>query len=35
MFRVRVGPVADRAAAQALAARLKDAGQQGSVVSLP
>jgi len=35
LFRVRVGPVADRAAAQALAARLKAAGHQGSVVSLP
>ena len=35
LYRVRVGPVADRAAAQALAARLKAAGQQGSVVSLP
>ncbi len=35
MFRVRVGPVADRAAAQALAARLKSAGQSGAVVPLP
>lgn len=35
MFRVRVGPVADRAAAQALAAKLKSAGQSGTVVPLP
>lgn len=35
MFRVRVGPVEDRAAAQALAARLKSAGQTGTVVPLP
>jgi cell division septation protein DedD len=35
LYRVRVGPVADRAAAQALAARLTAAGQKGSVVPLP
>jgi DedD protein len=35
LFRVRVGPVGDRAAAQALANRLKAAGQTGSVVPLP
>lgn len=35
MFRVRVGPVADRASAQALATRLAAAGQAGKVVSLP
>lgn len=35
LFRVRVGPVADRAAAQALASRLKATGQVGSVVALP
>lgn len=35
LYRVRVGPVPDRAAAQALAGRLKSAGQKGSVVTLP
>lgn len=35
MYRVRVGPVADRGAAQLLVARLKSAGQKGSVVPLP
>ncbi|MCC6171818.1 MAG: SPOR domain-containing protein, partial [Gammaproteobacteria bacterium] len=35
LYRVRVGPVEDRAAAQALAVRLKSAGQSGSVVPLP
>jgi len=34
LFRVRVGPVADRAAAQALETRLKAAGQRGSIVPL-
>jgi DedD protein len=35
MYRVRVGPVADRTAAQALVTRLKAAGQSGTVVALP
>jgi DedD protein len=32
MFRVRVGPEVDRAAANALAKKLADAGHKGSVV---
>ncbi len=35
LFRVRVGPVADRAAAQVLVTRLQGAGQTGSIVPLP
>jgi DedD protein len=35
LWRVRVGPEADRAAAVALGARLRAAGQSGAVVSLP
>ena len=34
LFRVRVGPVRDRAAAEALAAELKRAGQSGSIVPI-
>jgi DedD protein len=34
LYRVRVGPTRDRAAAEALAAQLKRAGQSGSVVSI-
>ena len=34
LFRVRVGPARDRAAAEALAARLKRAGQSGSIVPI-
>jgi DedD protein len=34
LFAVRVGPVRDRAAAEALAAELKRAGQSGSIVSI-
>ncbi len=34
LYRVRVGPARDRAAAEALAAQLKRAGQSGSVVSI-
>jgi DedD protein len=34
LFRVRVGPVRDRAAAEALAAELKKAGQSGSIVPI-
>ena len=34
LFRVRVGPTRDRAAAEALAARLKRAGQSGSIVPI-
>jgi DedD protein len=34
-FRVRVGPAPDRAAALALAGRLRAAGHSGSVVSSP
>lgn len=32
-FRVRVGPAADREAAQALSTKLKAAGQSGSLVA--
>ena len=32
LYRVRVGPAGDRAAARALQARLKAAGQSGTVV---
>lgn len=35
LYRVRVGPVADRAAATALAAKLRSAGQPGSIVPSP
>ena len=35
LYRVRVGPAADRAAAAALAAKLRSAGQPGSVVPYP
>jgi len=35
LYRVRVGPVADRTAAQTLQSRLKATGQRGSVVNLP
>ena len=34
LFAVRVGPVRDRAAAEALAAELKHAGQSGSIVPI-
>ena len=34
LFRVRVGPMRDRAAAEALAAELKRAGQSGSIVPI-
>ncbi len=34
LFRVRVGPARDRAAAEALAAQLKRAGQSGSIVPI-
>ena len=34
-YRVRVGPVAYRDAAHALAAQLKSAGQAGSIVPVP
>ena len=35
LYRVRVGPAADRAAAAALAAKLREAGQPGSIVPYP
>jgi DedD protein len=35
LYRVRVGPAADRAAAATLAAKLRDAGQPGSIVPYP
>lgn len=35
LYRVRVGPVADRAAASALAAKLRQNGHTGSVVTYP
>lgn len=35
LYRVRVGPVVDRAAATALAAKLRSAGQPGSIVPPP
>jgi len=35
LYRVRVGPVADRTAAQTLQGRLKATGQKGSVVRMP
>jgi DedD protein len=35
LWRVRIGPEADRAAAVALGAKLRAAGQSGAVVSLP
>jgi cell division septation protein DedD len=34
LYRVRVGPVRNRAAAEALAAELKKAGQSGSIVPI-
>ena len=34
LYRVRVGPTRDRAAAEALAAELKRAGQSGSIVPI-
>lgn len=35
LYRVRVGPTQDRASAEALAAQLKRAGQDGSIVPIP
>jgi DedD protein len=35
LYQVRVGPTRDRASAEALAARLKRAGQSGSIISIP
>jgi DedD protein len=35
LYRVRVGPTKDRAAAEALAAQLKRMGQSGSIVPIP
>ena len=35
LYRVRVGPTRDRAAAEALAAQLKRVGQSGSIVPIP
>jgi DedD protein len=35
LYRVRVGPAKDRAAAEALAAQLKRMGQSGSIVPIP
>jgi DedD protein len=35
LYRVRVGPAADRAAAAALAAKLREAGQPGSIIPYP